>query len=71
MVSWVAAVISCAAVILAHAYPWHDFLKAWPEMQGLAQQRTPDILAVERSLVTRKREATSNFHKYFLYSSAP
>jgi hypothetical protein len=42
-----------------------DFL-AWPEMQGLAQQRTPDILAVERNFVTRKREATRNFHEYFL-----
>jgi hypothetical protein len=37
-----------------------DSLKAWPEMQGLAQQRTPDILAVERNFVTRKRKATSN-----------
>jgi hypothetical protein len=37
----------------------------------LAQQRTPDILAVERNFVTRKREATSNFHEYFLASSAP
>jgi ribonuclease D len=48
-----------------------DFLQAWPEMQGLAQQRTPDALAVERNLVTWKREATSDFHEYFLALSAP
>jgi hypothetical protein len=48
-----------------------DFLKAWPEMQGLAQQKTPDVLAVEKIFVARKREATSSFHEYFLASSAP
>jgi hypothetical protein len=48
-----------------------DFFKAWPEMQGLAKQRTPDVLAVERNIVTWKREAIHAFLEYFLALSTP